>query len=53
MQHDRVPAAFAELLAHRGWIRPEAPKDQGGARLGPIEGRLLVELHEHGYELLR
>jgi len=49
LEHDRLPADFAELLASRGWIRPQSPVDEGGAGLGTIEARLLSELYgEYG-----
>jgi len=49
LEHDRLPADFAELLAERGWIRPQSPVEQGGAGLGNVEARLLTELYlQHG-----
>lgn len=46
LEHDRLPEDFAEVLADRGWIRPGAPREEGGAGLDTVETRLLRELFE-------
>ena len=46
LDHERPPRELLELLAERGWVHPRAPKEQGGAGLGPVEERLLALLFD-------
>lgn len=41
--HERIPADLRLAMARRGWIRPRAPREEGGAGLDAVQARLLDE----------